>query len=77
MNGFETLGRWLVIVGLSIVVLGGLAWLVGRLTGWSEFPGTLRINIPGGTCIIPILGSIVISIVLTVVLNLIVRLFNR
>jgi hypothetical protein len=77
MNGFESIGRWLVMAGISLAAVGGLIWLLGRFSGLKEIPGTLRINIPGGTCIIPILASIVISVVLTVLLNLIIRLMNR
>ncbi len=77
MGSFEILGRWLVVLGIVIAIVGGLLWLGSRLLGTHELPGTLRINIPGGTCLIPILASIVLSIVLTVVLNLVIRLINR
>lgn len=77
MNGWELFGRWLVIIGMALAVLGGLVWLAGKLLGGHELPGTLRIQIPGGTVIIPLLGMIVVSVVLTVLLNLIARLFHR
>jgi len=70
----ESIGRWLVIFGAAVVVVGGLIWLAGRLLRDQPFPGTLRFTIPGGTCVIPLLASIVVSILLTVVLNLIARL---
>lgn len=72
----ESLGRWLVIFGVAIVVIGGLVWLAGRLLGGASLPGTLRFNIPGGTCVIPLLASIVLSIVLTVLLNLAGRIIK-
>lgn len=76
MSNFEIIGRWLLVLGLALAVIGGLVWGLGRL-GVNQLPGTLRINIPGGTCVIPLLASIVLSIVLTLVLNLLARFLNR
>lgn len=77
MGSLETLGRWLAIIGIVLALTGGLIWLAGRLLGRTELPGTLRIDFPGGSCFIPILGSILLSVLLTIVLNVIVRLLNR
>jgi hypothetical protein len=77
MDGLVSIGRWLVVAGLVLAVVGGLVWLVGRFSGLNNLPGTLRITLGGATCVIPILGSIILSIVLTLVLNLVVRLLNR
>lgn len=77
MNNLEMIGRIILVGGIALVVVGGLIWLVSRLTGWSQLPGTLKIQGAGFTCIIPILGSIVLSIVLTLVLNLLARLLNK
>jgi hypothetical protein len=77
MDKFSTLGRWIVIAGVVLVVVGGIIWLLGRVPGLSKLPGTLRIETSGLTCVFPILASIVISILLTVVLNIVLRLFNR
>lgn len=77
MPDFGTLGRWLVILGLVIMVIGGLLWLLSRIPGIKELPGTLQVNLGGLTCIVPILASIVLSILLTVVLNIVLRLWRR
>ncbi len=77
MPSFDSLGRWLVIIGITITLIGGLIWLIARLTGWEKFPGTLKFQSGGLTCIFPILGSILISILLTVILNLVARFLNR
>lgn len=77
MGSLETLGRWLAVIGITLAVIGGLVWLVGRFLGRTELPGTLRIDFPGGSCLIPILASIVLSVLLTIVLNVIARLLNR
>ena len=77
MGDLQTIGRWLVIAGVAVVVVGALLWLVGRFTNLQELPGTVKVEIPGLTCIIPLLGSIVLSILLTIVINLILRGTNR
>ncbi|HWQ05221.1 MAG TPA: DUF2905 family protein [Longilinea sp.] len=73
----ENFGKLLVVIGVVVIVAGGVIWLLGRLLGNQNLPGTLRLDFPGGSCVIPILASIVISLVLTVVLNLLARWLNR
>lgn len=69
---------WLVVGGVAMAVLGGLFWLLGRVfPNLGSFPGTIRIQGGGFTCVFPLLASIVISILLTVVLNVIARFFNK
>ena len=77
MSQFEVFGRLLVLIGISLAIIGGIVWIIGRIGGFNGFPGTLRVEGNGVTCIFPILASILLSIVLTVVLNLIIRLLNR
>ncbi len=73
-----TLGKWLLIVGLSLALLGGLVWLVGR-TGLplGRLPGDIRIEREGFSFYFPLATSILISVGLTLLLNLLVRLFRR
>jgi hypothetical protein len=77
LNGLESIGRWLVLAGVILALVGGVIWLLTRLVNLNELPGTIRIQGAGFTCIFPILASIVLSVVLTVVLNLLARFFNR
>lgn len=77
MPGLEGIGRWLVILGVLLVVTGGLIWLLGKaFPNLSQFPGTLRIQGSGFTCIFPVLAMIIISVVLTILLNLFSRFFK-
>jgi hypothetical protein len=70
----EVLGRWLLFLGAGIALMGGLLWLVGRFfPQGGEFPGTIRIQGAGFTCVIPLLASILFSLLLTVILNVIAR----
>jgi Zn-dependent protease with chaperone function len=73
----EAIGRWILIIGIAITILGASIWFIARLTGWEKFPGTLKWQSGNLTCIIPLLGSIVLSILLTIILNLLARWFNR
>lgn len=73
----ENFGKLLVAIGVVVVAAGGVIWLLGRLFGSQSLPGTLRLNFPGGSCMIPILASILISLVLTAVLNVLARWLNR
>ena len=73
-----SLGKWIVIVGIALVVVGGLVWLLGR-TGLplGRLPGDIRIEGENVSCYAPIVTMIILSVVLTIVLNIIVRLLNR
>lgn len=71
---FETVGRWLVLLGVAVALAGGLIWLFGRFfPNADQFPGTIRIQGSGFTCIFPLLGSILLSILLTILLNIIAK----
>jgi hypothetical protein len=76
MPDLNTLGRWLLMIGLALLVVGGLLLLLNRL-GIKNLPGTLRFETQGITCIFPLLASVVLSILLTVLLNLLARYLNR
>jgi hypothetical protein len=65
-------GRILLIVGLVLVVIGGLAALGVRLP-FGRLPGDIAIEGERGGIYIPIVTTIVISVVLTILLNLFPR----
>lgn len=77
LDNLQMIGRWLIIAGVTLAVVGGVIWLVGRIPGLNRLPGTIRIEGSGFTCLIPVLGSILLSIVLTLVLNLLIQIFRR
>ena len=74
---FGNLSRLLIILGGILILAGILVWAAGRIPLFKNFPGTLRFEAGGLTCIFPILASIVISLVLTLVLNIIGRIAGR
>ena len=73
----ETIGKFLVITGGGLILLGGLLWLFSKVPFLGRLPGDIRIERPGFTCLIPLVSSIIVSIILTVLLNLFARIINR
>ena len=63
------LGRLLVVIGLVLVVVGGLA-VLGVRPPLGRLPGDIAIEGERGSIYIPIASMIVISIILTVLVNL-------
>ena len=66
------LGRILVVIGIVLVVVGGLALLGVRLP-FGRLPGDIAIEGERGGFYFPVVTMIVVSIVLTVVLNIFLR----
>ena len=74
MNGLETTGKLLLVVGGVLVLLGSLLWLLSKVSFLGRLPGDIRIERPGFTCLVPLASSILISIVLTVLLNVVIQI---
>ncbi len=74
MNGLETIGKLLLVVGGALVLLGGLLWLLSRVPFLGHLPGDIRIERPGFTCLVPLVSSILISILLTILVNVVIRI---
>lgn len=77
MIGFDEIGKWIIIGGLILMVIGGIVWLIGRGSFLANFPGTIQIAQGNFGCVIPVGLMIVISVVGTVVLNILIRLLNK
>ncbi|MCS6909539.1 MAG: DUF2905 domain-containing protein [Anaerolineales bacterium] len=78
MPDLTTIGRWVFLAGVALMVLGGMLWLVGRFSlPLGRLPGDIFIQRDGSSFYFPITTMILLSLVLTVVANLIGRFFNR
>jgi hypothetical protein len=66
------LGRVLLIIGVVLAVVGGLAMLGVRLP-FGRLPGDIAIEGERGGFYFPIVTMIIVSVVLTVLLNLFIR----
>jgi len=71
------LGKWLVLIGIGIAILGSLVWLLGRLPFFGNLPGDIRIQGENFGCFVPLASMLLLSLLLTVILNIIIRLLNR
>lgn len=70
--------RFLIILGLVLLVVGGIVYLLARMgIQPGRLPGDIRIQAGGLTCVFPLVTSILLSLLLTVILNVIIRFFNR
>ena len=66
------LGRILVVVGIVLVVVGGLA-MAGIRLPFGRLPGDIAITGDRGGLFIPLGTMIVVSLVLTLLFNLLIR----
>ena len=66
------LGRVLLIIGVVLVVVGGLAALGVRLP-FGRLPGDIAIEGERGGFYFPIVTMIIVSVVLTILFNLFIR----
>ena len=70
MWGFESLGRMLLLIGVTLVLLGGLLLLVGKVPFLGRLPGDIVIERKNFTFYFPLATSILLSILLTLLLSL-------
>lgn len=74
----ESMGRFLMIAGILLFLVGGALFLAGRFgLPLGRLPGDIRIEGQNGVFYFPLATSILISIALTVLLNLIGRFWNK
>lgn len=65
------MGKWLIIVGISLIVLGLLLHYVPWTLNWfGKLPGDIHKEHEQGAIYIPITSMIIISILITVILNI-------
>jgi Protein of unknown function (DUF2905) len=74
----QTIGKFLVVAGIVVVVIGGALWGLGRMgLPLGRLPGDIRIERQGFSFYFPLATSILVSIALTVLVNILLRLFKK
>ena len=68
--GPQQLGKWLIIAGLFIVLVGSLVLILGRF-GFFRLPGDLEFGSKNYRFYFPLASCIVISVILTLIMWLI------
>jgi hypothetical protein len=73
MFGFEGLGKYLIIFGVVLALLGGLLLVVGKIPFIGRLPGDIYIQKDNFTFYFPLATSLLISILLTLLFSLVSR----
>ena len=74
----ETIGRYLMIFAIILLVIGGLFFLFakfGLLLG--HLPGDILIERPNFRFFLPITSGLLVSFVVTFILNIVVRFLKK
>lgn len=75
---FSNIGKWIIVAGLIVTVVGGVIWLAGKMgLPLGHLPGDIHIERGGSSFYFPLATSIVLSLFLTLVINIVLRLFKR
>lgn len=69
----QQLAKFIIFIGVILVLIGVLISLLGRVPGIGRLPGDILIKRDGFTFYFPLATSILISILLTIILNLLLR----
>ena len=70
------IGRWILLAGFGLVVLGGALMLADRVPWLGRLPGDFVWQWGNTTVYVPLGSMLVLSLLLTIVVNLIGRLFR-
>ena len=74
----ENIGRFLMIGGIILFVIGGLVFLASKFgIPFGRLPGDIHIERENFSFYFPLASSILISVVLTIILNVVVRLLKK
>ena len=72
------LGKWLIGLGLVILLIGGIVWLFGDRLGWlGNLPGDISAEGDNFSFYFPITTMIVVSIILSLLFTLLARIFGE
>ena len=74
---FMDLGKWLILAGVGLALLGGAIWLLGHLPFFGNLPGDIHIQTENFSCFFPLVSMIILSILATIVLNIVIRMINK
>jgi hypothetical protein len=74
----NSIARFLVLVGIIIIVIGALFWIGGKMgLPLGNLPGDIKVSKEKYGFYFPIVTSIVISIVLTIIVNFILWIMRK
>lgn len=68
INGVEPLGRFLIVLGVIIIAIGGLLLLTGKIPWIGRLPGDIIIHKKNYTVYFPLATGILLSLIITLIL---------
>ena len=71
MEPSREIGKWLLITGGMIIIVGALMYFGSRILPIGKLPGDIQIGGERHSFYFPVVSCIIISIILTIILNLI------
>ena len=69
-TGLQQLGKWLIAIGVFIIIAGGVLILLGK-AGLFKLPGDLELGSKNWRIYIPLASCVILSLVLTIIFWLI------
>lgn len=69
-DGFESIGKTLMIAGVVILIIGAVVYFGGKFTVLGRLPGDIHIERENFSFHFPVVTSLILSIILTVILNI-------
>lgn len=70
------IGRWLIGLGVILVIAGIVFLFAGRLPWLGRLPGDILVERENFTLFIPLGTMLVVSLLLTIIINIIVRIWR-
>jgi hypothetical protein len=77
MSSFESIGKYLIVIGIFIVILGIVVMFWNKIPLLGKLPGDILINKGDFKFFFPITTGIIISVAVTVFINIIIRLIGK
>ncbi|ABZ84389.1 hypothetical protein HM1_1831 [Heliomicrobium modesticaldum Ice1] len=66
-------GKWLMVLGAGLLLLGGLFWLLSQFVSLGRLPGDISWQKGNFSFYFPLASSLLLSLLLTILLNLFLR----
>jgi len=66
-DGIQYIGKFLIILGMVIITVGGLLLLSGKISWLGKLPGDIIVQKKNFTFYFPLATSIILSILVTVI----------
>ncbi len=73
MESLQGFGKFLVIAGIVIIVLGLALWFFDKIPFFGRLPGDITIQRGGFTLFIPITTMLLLSLIITILINILTR----